>query len=245
MTAGRAVPHPRIDLRKNVSARNRSHPTFEISMPRAKRTARTASKAKPAPASPAVVAPESAAPGAALLAVDLQDTLLGMLPAAEAKALRARAGLAISAAAALGIPVVFTEQVPAKLGPTSPALRKLAPPDSLVFAKNTFSALSDHAVLDALRENQIEHLLLLGLETPICVYQSALGALAAGFQVTVLSDAIGARRADDAAACLAALRHAGVHVLPVETVLYALLHDAGHPAFRTLVGLVKAADAAR
>lgn len=207
-------------------------------MPRAKRpAAKSASQRSTSPAPDS--APEaSAAPGAALLAVDLQDTLLGMLAAPAARALKARAGLALSAASALGIPVVFTEQAPDKLGPTSPALRKLAPA-APVFGKATFSAVADAAVLDSLRERQIEHLLLIGLETPICVYQTALGALAEGFQVTVLSDAIGARRADDHAACLAALRHAGVHVLPVETVLYALLHDAGHPLFRTLVGLVK------
>jgi nicotinamidase-related amidase len=210
-------------------------------MPRAKRPSAkppVSSTKSPVP----TPSPESAAPGAALLAVDLQDTLLGLLPAPEGKSLRARASLAISAATALGIPVFFTEQVPAKLGPTAPALRKLAP-DALVFAKHTFSALADKAVLAALRERDIEHILLLGIETPICVYQSALGALAAGFQVTVLSDAIGGRRADDHAACLAALRHAGVHVLPTETVLYALLHDAEHPSFRSVVGLVKAASA--
>ena len=208
-------------------------------MPRAKRPA---TKSKLAPA---IVAPESAAPGAALLALDLQDTLLGMLPRSAAAELRARATLAISAAGALGIPVIFTEQAPEKLGPTSPDLRKLAA-EAPIFAKNTFSAVSDSAVLGALRDRQIEHILLVGLETPICVYQSALGALAEGFQVTVLSDAVGARRSDDHAACLAALRHAGVHVLPTETVLYALLHDAGHPLFRTIVGLVKnAAPATR
>ena len=195
-------------------------------MPRAKKSA-------PAPA------PESAAPGAALLAVDLQSSLLGALPAATARAVRARAGLALAAASAFRIPVLFSEQVPAKLGPTDPALRKLAP-DAPVFPKNTFSAVADPALLAALREREIEHLLLAGLETPICIYQTALGALAEGFQVTVLSDAVAARRADDHAACLAALRHAGVHVLPIETVGYALLHDAAHPQFRAFTALVKA-----
>lgn len=218
-------------------------------MPRAKRSAQPASKSKPAPTTksgsgsslpaPGSV-PESAAPGAALLAVDLQDTLLGMLPRPAAAELRARATLAISSAVTLGIPVFFTEQAPAKLGPTAASLRQLAP-SAPVFAKDTFSAVADSAVLGALRENQIEHLLIIGLETPICVYQTALGALGEGFQVTVLSDAIGARRADDHSACLAALRQAGVHVLPTETVLYALLHDAGHPLFRAIVGLVKTA----
>jgi nicotinamidase-related amidase len=206
-------------------------------MPRAKKSS---ARPRRSPVAAAPARPVSAAPGAALLAVDLQDTLLGILPPAAARELRARVGLALSAAVGLGIPVYFTEQVPEKLGPTAAALRKLAP-DAAVFAKGTFSALADSELRSALREEQIEHLLVVGLETPICVYQSALGALAEGIQVTVLSDAVAARRADDHAACLAALRHAGVHVLPTETVLYALLHDAGHPFFRTLVGLVKAA----
>jgi nicotinamidase-related amidase len=171
--------------------------------------------------------------------VDLQGSLFAALPAPARRALLSRAGLALAAAEALRIPVVFSEQAPAKLGPTAPALRKLAP-SAPVFAKTTFSALADEPLLAALREQQIEHLLLIGLETPICIYQTALGALAEGFQVTVLSDAISARRADDHTATLAALRHAGVHVLPVETVLYALLHDAGHPLFKTITALVKA-----
>jgi nicotinamidase-related amidase len=194
-------------------------------MPRAKKTV-------PAPS------PASAAPGAALLAVDLQASLLGALPAPAARAVRARAGLALAAARVLGIPVFFTEQVPAKLGPTDPALARLAP-GVPVFPKNTFSALADDTLLDVLRAAQIEHLLLIGLETPVCVYQSALGALAEGFQVTILSDAVAARRPDDHAACLAALRHAGVTVLPSETVFYALLHDAAHPQFKAFTQLVK------
>lgn len=188
---------------------------------------------------PAPVPVESAAPGAALLAVDLQSSLLGALPPPARRSVHARASLALAAARTLHIPVVFSEQAPAKLGPTDAALRKIAP-DAPAFAKTAFSALADEPLLASLREQQIEHILLIGLETPICIYQTALGALAEGFQVTVLSDAVSARRADDHAATLAALRHAGVHVLPVETVLYALLHDAGHPLFKIITGLVKA-----
>lgn len=195
---------------------------------------------KTASAKPAAPAPESAAPGAALLAVDLQSSLLGAIPTAEAAAVRARAGLALSAAHGLGIPVVFSEQVPAKLGPTDPALRKLAPL-AKVFAKDTFSAFSNEALASHLHDAKVEHLLLCGLETPVCIYQTALGALGFGVQVTVLVDAVGARRSADAAACLSALRHAGVHILPVETVFYALLHDAGHPFFKSFNALVKAA----
>ncbi|MFH1496744.1 MAG: isochorismatase family protein [Verrucomicrobiota bacterium] len=182
-------------------------------------------------------APESAAPGAVLLAVDLQTKLLPTVAGADALASRCR--LAIKAAVGLGIPVIFTEQAPDKLGPTAPAIRAAAP-DAPVFAKAAFSGLSDGVVTKQLRALGCEHVLICGLETPVCVYQTALNALAEDFQVTVLTDAVGARRPDDAAHCLRSLGSAGVHLLPVETVLYALLHDAGHPFFKTLTQLVKA-----
>lgn len=182
--------------------------------------------------------PENAAPGAVLLVVDMQDRLLGMLPAEVARGVKARAALAIAAARGLGIPVFFTEQVPDKLGATAAELRGLAP-EAPVWAKETFSAVAHEPLAEALREERVEHVLVAGIETSVCIYQTALGALAEGWQVTLLSDAIGGRRGADHEVCVAALRGAGVHVLPVETVFYALLHGAGHPFFRSFTQLVK------
>ena len=71
------------------------------------------------------------------------------------------------------------------------------------------------------------------------IYQTALAALASRYQVTVLIDAVAARRDDDAQAALAALARAGVNVLPAETVFYTMLHDATHPFFKAYTQLVK------
>jgi tRNA A37 threonylcarbamoyladenosine synthetase subunit TsaC/SUA5/YrdC len=68
-----------------------------------------------------------------------------------------------------------------------------------------------------------------------------MDALREGMGVTILSDAVTGRRADDGQACLEALRAAGAHVLPTETVFYALLGDATHPQFRSFTELVKQA----
>jgi nicotinamidase-related amidase len=150
-----------------------------------------------------------------------------------------RCAFAISSAVGLGIPVAFTEQVPQKLGNTAPELLELAPQAS-VWGKNTFSALGDEGIRDAvLRQRDISHLVICGVETPVCVYQTATAGLAEGLQVTVLSDAVGARRPDDARDCLAALGRAGVQVLPAETLFYAFLHDVSHPFFRAYTQLVK------
>lgn len=181
----------------------------------------------------------TAAPNdALLLCLDVQARFLPAMSAGP-RTLR-RCEFALAAATILGLPAAFTEQVPEKLGATEPCLRAAAA-DAPVWVKSTFSALADAAIREELVERRrIGHLLLCGLETPVCVYQTALGALAEGLQVTLLVDAIDARRPEDAVACLAALARAGVHLLPSEAVYYALLGGAEHPRFRDYTRLVKA-----
>jgi nicotinamidase-related amidase len=172
-----------------------------------------------------------------LLCVDMQPVFVAAI--VEGARVGARCAFAISAATIVGVPVAFTEQVPQKLGGTAPELLDLAP-QAAVWGKHTFSAFDDDGIRDAvLRQRNVQHVLLCGLETPVCVYQTAVGALGEGLHVTVLSDAVGARRPDDARACLDALRRAGAHVLPSETVFYALLRDVSHPFFRAYTQLVK------
>jgi len=175
--------------------------------------------------------------GALLLCIDMQPIFVGAI--ADGGRVQRRCEFAVAAAVGLGLPVAFTEQVPQKLGGTAPELLALAF-GAPVFGKNTFSALADDGIRDALlRDRGVEHLLLCGIETSVCVYQTAIAALADKLEVTVFSDAVGARRDDDAAVCLAALAQAGVHVLPSEAVFYALLHDVKHPFFKAYTQLVK------
>lgn len=175
-----------------------------------------------------------------LLCVDMQAAFLRVIP--DAERLQRRCEFALACAVGLGIPVAFTEQVPEKLGGTLPDLLGLAPQAS-VWPKNTFSALADDGIRDGImRQRDVQHILLCGIETPVCVYQTAIAALTAELNVTVLSDAVGARRAEDATTCLDMLARSGAHVLPSETVFYALLRDVGHPFFRTYTQLVKSAS---
>ena len=175
--------------------------------------------------------------GALLVCLDMQPAFVRAVARGDAVLRRCR--FAVAAARLLGIPVAFTEQVPGKLGGTDPDLRALAQAPA-VYAKDTFSALAEGCpAREGLLAGGAEHLLLCGVETPICVYQTALGALRAGLAVTILSDCVGARREADAAACLDALARAGAHVLPAESVFYSILGGAKHPAFRAFTDLVK------
>lgn len=179
----------------------------------------------------------SVVPHLALLVVDVQPTFLKAMPDADA-CLR-RCSLAVGAARLLGIPVFFTEQVPAKLGGTHPDLLQAAGEGAVVVGKTAFSALAGEGLAEKLAEQGIDNLLICGLEGPVCVYQTAVDALRQEMGVTLLADAITARRAADQDTCFSMLRHHGVAILPVETVFYAMVRDAQSPHFRAFTELVK------
>lgn len=205
--------------------------------PQRRTSAKSARRAQAQPAAaPSAAAPEPL-PGVALIAIDLQPIFLKAI--ADNAALIRRAHFAIAAAHGLGIPVFFTEQLPQKLGPTAPDTLALAP-GAPVIGKSAFSALDPATgLLDTLHKRQIEHILLCGIETSICVYQTAIDAIGADLQVTLLTDAVGARRPGDAGDALRALDRNGAHLLPSETVFYSILRDAAHPFFKTYTQLVK------
>ncbi len=179
------------------------------------------------------------APSAAetlLLCIDMQPVFLAAID--DSQRVHWRCSFALEAAKGLGLPVLFTEQVPDKLGGTAEDLLALCDtPETM--GKEAFSAFGNAKIVERLRASSAKHLLLCGLETPVCVYQTARDALQAGYRVSLLADCVGARRSGDAATVLTHLAQAGCAVLPAETVFYALLHDAKHPFFRDFTGLVK------
>ena len=177
--------------------------------------------------------------GALLLCVDMQQFFLDEI--ADADRLISRVSFSIEVARTLGLNIAFTEQAPQKLGPTLPALLKLAP-KAHQFGKTTFSAIADDGIRDALRSYNVEHLILCGIETSICIYQTALDAIDNHFQVTILTDATGGRRPDDASPCLNSLIRAGAYVLPSEAVFYSILAGSQHPAFKAFNEVVKKYD---
>ena len=177
-------------------------------------------------------------PHLALLVIDAQPAFLNAIPGGAALGDSCR--FAAGVAAALDIRVAFCEQRPDKLGGTRADILAAAP-GAPVFPKSAFSAFGESGFPEWLSENNVTHLLIAGLETSICVYQTALAALNEGVEVTVLTDAVGARRPADHEAALRALeRKSDCHLLPVETIAYALMADSSHGAFKAVSALVKA-----
>ena len=87
--------------------------------------------------------------------------------------------------------------------------------------------------------SKIDHLIVTGIETPICVYLSAIDAIKHGMKVTLVTDCIGARRAVDAKQCLGQLASLGCHLLPLETLLYSMLGSSEHEVFKSVSELVR------
>ena len=172
-----------------------------------------------------------------LLLIDFQDVFLKEIP--DRERLLKRSTFALKAAELLGVSVAVTEQIPEKLGATTEVLRSYWDVNTPVFDKSAFSAFEAEGLNRWIESNQIDHLLLAGIETSICVYQSALQALGADIGVTLLSDCISERRLEDRTPVLEQLLSMDAHVLPSETIFYSLIGSAEHPQFREFNKLVK------
>jgi nicotinamidase-related amidase len=139
---------------------------------------------------------------------------------------------------ALEIPVIPTVQVPEKLGPIiqelGEALAGIEP-----IAKSSFSALRTSEFLLALEESSRRQVILMGIEAHVCVLQTGLDLLDAGYEVHVLSDGVFSRTAQNHDLALERLHNEGAFISSVELALFEMLRTSKHPQFRTISKLVK------
>ncbi len=178
-------------------------------------------------------APESTV----LLIVDLQERLVPAM--ADPGGVIERSRLLLNGAAALGIDVIVTEQYPKGLGHTIPAIAELLPQSSPVVEKTGFSAFVEPGFRTKLATKPTKTLVVAGIESHVCVLQTVLDALKNGFEVICAADAVSSRKVSDRELALKAMRHAGAQVLSAESVLFLLLRDAKHPAFKAVSKLVR------
>ena len=181
---------------------------------------------------------------AILVVVDEQERLASVMDRRESVA--TATSKLVRAAYLVGLPIVVTRQYPNGLGDLEEALA-----EGLAAAEADGADISrvDKVAFDCFREPQFayavtatsrEQLLIAGMETHICVAQTALSAVRAGFDVHVAADACCSRDAAYHALALERLRAAGVSITTCESVMYELVGEAGTEEFRTLLGIVKA-----
>ena len=187
--------------------------------------------------------PQHLRPGSGrVVAVDLQERLLPAIAGGDA--VTARAALLVRGAAAVSAAVAATEQAPGKLGATVDAVAAaLAEAGAAPAPKNRFGAAGALGLVEAVRDDR-HQAVLCGVETHVCVLQTALELLSAGYAVSVCADACGSRSPLDHDVALDRLRGEGVVVTTVEAVLFEWLGTSEHPRFRDVSALVKAAGPA-
>lgn len=170
---------------------------------------------------------------AAVLVIDLQDKLLNAMH--EPQPLLGAATKLISAAQALGLAAIATEQYPAGLGPTNPAVTALLG-GGKPFDKLVFSAWIEPVRAGLANRGQV---IIAGIEAHVCVQQTVLDLLRAGKEVWVCADAVSSRRAFDRDIALERMRHAGAIITTVESVIFELLGQAGTDDFKKILKLIK------
>ncbi len=169
-----------------------------------------------------------------LILIDVQEKLFPLIHGRSEieSALQA----AIEGAGTFEVPIFVSEQYPEKLGPTVESIRRGLP---FASTKRMFSCRECAAEWQQLLPVQRDTLVLCGIETHVCVQQTALDFVAAGWNVVILADAVGSRRPIDHATAIERMRWSGCTITTVESALFEWCESSASPRFRDLSQIIK------
>lgn len=171
-----------------------------------------------------------------LIVTDIQGKLASLM--FERDELYRSVGILIEGAKVLGMPILWVEQYPQGLGPT---VREVAAHlEGLVpIPKKTFSSLRDPFILKAFEDFNRSQVILAGIETHVCIYQTAMDLLTMGIETHIPEDAVSSRTLQNKRIGLKKIIRAGGHRTSVETALFELLGIGEGEEFRKIIRLVK------
>ncbi len=138
---------------------------------------------------------------------------------------------------ALSVPVIVTEQIPEKLGPTREEFQEFITKTPI--SKSSFGCCGEPTFFQDMEKTGRKQVILCGIETHVCVYQTALQLLATNHKVTVVTDAVSSRDPANKTLALRRLENEGVKLTGTEMLLFELLSDAKDPAFKSILQIVK------
>ena len=144
----------------------------------------------------------------------------------------------IKAVKILNIPIIWCQQCPDALGSTVPEISDLLS-DIKPINKAAFSCCGDKQFNIRLNELSRKQVLLCGIETHVCIYQTAIDLLRKGFSVDVIADAVSSRTLENKQTSLNRMIEAGANISCTEMALFELLKTAEHPEFKQIATLIK------
>ena len=171
-----------------------------------------------------------------LTVVDVQGKLAQLMHGK--KAVFKNIQILIQAAKILEIPILWCQQCPDALGPTVPEIAQLLDGNEPV-NKAAFSCCGEDKFNTKLNELARKQVLLCGIETHVCIYQTAIDLLRQDFHVEVIADAVSSRTMENKQTAINRLDAEGAKITCTETALFELLKTAEHPKFRQIARLIK------
>jgi len=173
---------------------------------------------------------------AVLVLVDIQGKLATLMHKKEE--FFANVAVLIKALQIMDIPIIWNEQLPDKLGPTIPEIKQLLEGQA-PYEKNTFSCCGNVGFMDKLESTGRKQILLAGMETHVCVYQSALDLIDRGYEVYLVADAVSSRTLENKLIGIQAIKDLGASITSVEMALFEMLRVAEGDQFKNIVKLLK------
>ncbi|MDI9510264.1 MAG: hydrolase, partial [Bacillota bacterium] len=170
-----------------------------------------------------------------LMIIDIQDKLVPVMKYRDQVINNNK--ILVSAAKEMGFPILVTEQYPKGLGKTVPEILDLID-EGIVFEKNSFTAYIDE-VKDTLISLGKKKVLITGMETHICVFQTVRDLINYGYQVFLVKDAVASRTKSNYLNGLDLMQSLGTVITNTETVVFDLLKVSGTPEFKLMSKLIK------
>jgi len=174
----------------------------------------------------------------ALVVIDVQDSLVQAMKPEVSEVVIRNISILIHAAKTLEFAILCTEQYPKGLKRTIPSIRKALEPME-PFEKITFSAVRDEVFMEGLSSLGLTQVIVTGMESHVCVFQTVLDLLARGYLVHVPQDAVCSTTKQNWRTGLSLMERAGAVMTSTETIVFQLLERAGTDAFKAIAPLIK------
>lgn len=174
-----------------------------------------------------------------LVVVDMQEKLMSAMPEIESRLTVKNVRILLDAARILGIPIHVTEQYPKGLGPTIGEIRESAGEEFHPIEKLVFSCARSDEFMGELKGLGRGSVILCGVETHVCVLQTAIDLVNDGYRVYVPADAVASRKELDWEKGIELMDKAGAVVGTTEAFLFQLLERAGTDEFKQISKLVR------
>lgn len=171
-----------------------------------------------------------------LVIIDVQDKLATVMSDKEELFLNLKK--LIRGAQALEVPIIVTEQYPQGLGRTVPELAHFLS-DVQPIAKLSFSCCGEEGFLREIKTLNRRQILIAGIESHVCVYQTVVDLLGIGYEVQVVGDAVSSRTARNKTIALDKMRSAGAGITSTEMALFELLKVAHGEVFKEISRIVR------